>query len=130
MEGKSVGLKILCWSEVVISLRVLLFSLPVMIQKNSAGSLSMSNLDDRFIGLLSLTAVLYLIAGVMAIAGNKLWKAAHVLAVVVVVGATLVMARGAGEPITSANAYFASPILFAVVLTVLTAILGGTKKEA
>ena len=130
MGEKSVGLKILCWSEMIISLRMLLFSVPVMINKNSAGTLSMANLDDRFTAVLSLTAVLYFIAGVMAIAGYKLWKAAHILAVVFVALATLATVKTTGGPLTSADSYYAMPLLFAVIVTVLTAILGRAKKAA
>ena len=128
MEGKSVGFKILCWSEVIISLRVLLFSIPVMINKNSAGSISLSNLDDRYMAILSLTAVLYFIAGVMAIAGNKLWKSAHILGVVFVTLATLATVKVAGQPLASITAYYVLPLLFAVIVTVLTGILGRIKK--
>ncbi len=130
MEGKSVGFKILCWSEVIISLRVLLFSMPVMINKNSAGSFSLSNLDDRYMAILTLTAILYFIAGVLAIAGNKLWRAAHVLAVVFVALAILATVKVAGQPLTPINAYYVLPLLFAVIVTVFTGILGRKKKAA
>ena len=128
MKGKSVGFKILCWSEAVISLRVLLFSLPVMINKNSAGNFSMLNLNDRFMTLLTLTAMLYFFVGVMAIAGNKLWKAAHILAVVFVALATLSTVKATGQPLTSGESYYVLPLLFAVIITVLTGILGRAKK--
>ena len=130
MEGKSVGLRILCWSEVVVSLRVLLFAVPVMINKNSAGTFSMSNLDDRFMAVLSLTAVLYFLAGILAISGNKLWKASHLLAVVFVALATMTTVKVAGTALSSADSYYALPLLFAVILTSLTGILGRTKKTA
>jgi len=130
MEGKSVGLRILCWAETIISLRVLLFSVPVMINKNSAGTFSMANLDDRFMAVLSLTAILYCLAGIMAIAGSKLWKAAHIHGVVLVAAATLATVKVAGGPLNSSNAYYILPLLFAVILTVLTAILGRAKKAA
>ena len=130
MEGKSVGLRILCWSEAIVSLRVLLFTIPVMINRNSSGAFSMSNLDDRFMAVLSLTAILYFLAGILAISGYKLWKAAHILAVVLVALATMATVKVAGAPLTSANAYYASPLLFAVIVTVLAGILGKTKKAA
>jgi hypothetical protein len=130
MEGKSVGLKILCFAEVIISLRVLLFSIPVMISRNSAGVFSMTNLDDRFMAVLSLTAILYCLAGSMAIAGSKLWKAAHYLAVVFVALATLATVKVAGAPLSSFDSYYALPLLFAVIFTVLTGVLGRAKKTA
>jgi hypothetical protein len=130
MEKKSVGLTILCWSEVIISLRVLLFSIPVMINKNSAGNFSLSVLEDQFIGILSLTAVLYCIVGIMAIMGNKLWRAAHLLAVVMVLCFTLASAKISGQALGSENTYFALPLLFSVIVTVFSGILGRTKKTA
>ncbi len=130
MEGKSVGLRILCWCEMIVSLRVLLFTIPVMINKNSAGTFAMANLDDRFMVVLSLTAVVYFLAGVLAISGNKLWRAAHILAVVLVGLATIATVKVSGAALSSCNSYYALPLLFAVILTVLTAILGKTKKTA
>ena len=129
MEKKSVGLTILCWSEIIISLRILLFSIPVMINKHSAGSLSLSNFEDQFIGILSLTAALYFLVGLMSITGNKFWKAAHLLAVVLVLSFTLASVKVSGRAMASENAYFSLPLLFSVIATVLTGILG-RKKEA
>ena len=130
MGKKSVGLTILCWSEIIISLRVLLFSIPVIINKNSAGSFSLSNLEDQFIGILSLTAVLYFVVGIMSIAGNKLWKAAHLLAVVLVLSFTLASVKISGQALGPENAYFSLPLLFSVIVTVLTGILGRRKDAA
>jgi hypothetical protein len=130
MEKKSVGLTILCWSEIIISLRVLLFSIPVMINKHSAGSLSASNIEDQFIGILTLTAILYFLVGLMSIMGNKFWKVAHLLAVVLVLSFTLASVKVSGQQIASQNAYFALPLLFSVVATVMTGILGSKKKAA
>ena len=130
MGEKSVGLKILCWSEIIISLRVLLFSIPVMINKHSAGSFSLSNLEDQFIGILSLTAVLYFVVGIMSLSGNKLWKAAHLLAVVLVLFATLASVKVSGQAMGSENAYFSLPLLFSVIVTVFTGILSGRKEAA
>ena len=128
MKERSVGFVILCFSEVIISLRVLLFTIPVMINKNSAGTFSMDVMDDRFIAILSLTAVLFVLAGILAIAKSKIWKAAHILAVVLVALATLATVKVSGQPLTSENGYYALPLLFAVIATVLTAILGRPKK--
>ena len=130
MEKKSVGLTILCWGEVIVSLRVLLFSIPVMINKYSAGSLSLSTIEDQFIVLLSLTAVLFFIVGVMSIAGNKLGKALHLLAVVLILLFTLASFKISGQKFGAENAYFSLPLLVSVVVTALTGILGGTKKVA
>ena len=130
MGKKSVGFKILCWSEIIISLRVLLFSIPVMINKYSAGSFSLSNLEDQFIGILSLTALLYFIVGVMSLSGNKLWQAAHLLVVVLVVFFTLASVKISGQSLTAENGYFALPLLFSVIATVFTGILNRRKKSA
>lgn len=130
MDGKSVGLKILCWSEVIISLRVLLFSIPVMINKYSAGRFSLSHIEDQFIGLLSLTAVLYFFVGILSLAGNALWRAAHLLAVVLVLSFTLASVKISGQALAVENAYFSLPLLFSVIVTAMAGILSGTKKSA
>lgn len=130
MEKKSVGLTILCWSEMIISLRVLLFSVPVMINKYSAGSMSLSNIEDQFIGILTLTAVLYFVVGLLSVTGNKFWSAAHLLAVVLVLLFTSASFKISGGTLTSKDAYFSLPLLFSVMVTTLAGILGRTKKTA
>lgn len=130
MEKKSVGLIILLWSEIILSLRILLFTVPVMINRYSAGHLSVSNLEDQFIGLMSLTAGLYFFIGILSLAGNKLWKSAHLLAVVLILSFTLASARISGWTLGQQNAHFALPLLFSVIVNVFAGILGKAKKTA
>ena len=72
--------------------------------------------------------MLYCIVGVMAIMGNKLWQAAHLLAVVLVLSFTLASVKISGQALGSENAYFSLPLLFSVMVTVFAGILSRTKK--
>ena len=56
MNGKPVGLTILWWVEAIVSLRVMLFSAPVMINKYLAKSFTLSDLNDRLIAAMTVTA--------------------------------------------------------------------------
>jgi len=80
MDRKSVGLKILFYVEAIIAIRVLLFSIPVMINKYLASSFLLSDLNDCFIAVMTVTALLYLIVGVVSIFGYRYWKTIHYLA--------------------------------------------------
>jgi len=127
MNGKSVGLTILWWVEAIISIRVLLFSVPVIINKYLAKSFTLSDLNDRFIAVLTVTALLYAVVGIVSILGFKLWKLIHYLAAIL----TFVLTVGAltyfdQSPQTVGLNYFA-PFVFALILTALAGFLGRKK---
>jgi len=127
MNGKSVGLIILWWVEVIISIRVLLFSVPVIINKCLEKSFALSDLNDRFIAVLTVTALLYAVVGIVSIFGFKHWKLVHYLAAIL----TFVLTLGAltyfdQSPQTVGLNYFA-PFVFALILTAFAGFLGRKK---
>jgi len=130
MNKKSVGLMILWWGEAIISVRVLLFSVPVMINKYSAKTFALSNPDDRFIVVITLTALLYFIVGVISVGGSKFAKTAHYLAVILVFALTAGSLSAFGQSLLSAEWHYITPLLFSVLITLLNIILGKAKKTA
>ena len=99
MEGRSVGLKILWWAETILALRVLLFTIPVMINQYSQNNSLLSDPNGLFIVLLTVIAALYCVVGILSILGSRFWKAAHYLAVALT-GAYLMAAHTmAGEQV-------------------------------
>ena len=71
MDNKFLGLRILWWTEMVVSVRILFFTLPVVISKYGAKEFSPINLDDWFILVVTLAAFLYMAVGMASIAVRK-----------------------------------------------------------
>ena len=127
MNEKSVGLTIAWWVEAIISLRVMLFSIPVMLNKYLAKSFVLSDLNDRFVAVLTATALLYCIVGIVSILGFRYWKAAHYLALI----ATFLLTAGSlhafDQPQATVGLNYFGPVIFAVVATALAGFLGRKK---
>ena len=128
MRGKSIGLVILWWSEVIISLRVLLFTVPVIISNVSGGNLAGPDKESGIIFLLTLTAVFYLFCGLASIAGFKFWKWLHFAAVMLTGLLTLNALKGTGR--AADGLYFYYPVVFAVIITGLAVMLDKGKAPA
>ena len=128
MKGKAVGLVILWWSEVIMSLRVLLFTIPVIINKIIAENFVLSEHESRFIILLTLTALFYLLSGLTSIVGFKFWKWLHFAAAIFTGLLTLNALKGTDQ--TAAGLYFYYPVVFSVIITGLAVILDKGKAPA
>ena len=127
MPRKSVGLTIMLWVEMIIALRVMLFTIPVFINKFLEKTPVLASMDDRFILILTLTAIYYFLTGLMSLMGLRFWKILHLAAVLF----TLLLMAGAGSlyppgPIPGAGLgmHFFYPGLFAMGMALLTTILG------
>lgn len=127
MSRKSIGLVIVWWSEVIISLRVLLFTIPVIINKVIGENFELTDKEGSIIVLLTLTAVFYLLSGLASIAGFKFWKWLHLAAVMLTGLLTLNALKGADR---AAGLYFYYPVAFAVVITALAVMLDKGKAPA
>ncbi len=128
MNGKSVGLTIVWWVEAVISIRVLLFSIPVMINKYLAKSFTLSDLSDRFIAVITLTAVLYVTVGIVSILGFRYWKVVHYLAAILTFVLTVGSLYAFDQPSATVGLNYFSPFVFALVFTTLAGFLGRKSK--
>jgi len=127
MNAKSVGLTIMWWVEAIISLRVMLFSIPVILNKYLEKSFMLSDLNDRFIAVMTATALLYCIVGIASILGFRYWKVTHYLAMI----ATFVLTVGSlyafDQPQASVSLNYFVPVVFATAVTALTGFLGRKK---
>lgn len=77
MQGKSVGLLILLWCEIIISARILLFALPVLIHRCQAKIFALINSQDAFMLLLSIVACIQFTAGIASLFGKRNSKSIH-----------------------------------------------------
>ena len=79
MDQRSFVLKILLVAEAVVSARFLLFSIPGVISRMSLQTASIPNMEDRFLSLISILALLYLVISVTSLLGLKMWRLFHYL---------------------------------------------------
>ena len=124
MNKASVGATILWWMEAIVSIRVLLFTIPVLINKQMTAASQGSGGSDWFILLLTVAAALFLAVGLLSIFGHKLAQIFHFLAAGVVVAMTigLVMQSSGSAAGVSAGHFIPSvvAIIFAGLAFFLT----------
>lgn len=78
MNKKPAGLLILSWAEIILALRVLLFALPVFLNRILTKKLTFTE-QETFLFTLAGIALLLLIAGIMTVLGHKQWRSLHYL---------------------------------------------------
>ncbi len=123
MKNQSIGPQILAWAEVIVSVRVLLFTLPVLLDKKMSGAAAAMGANDWFMILLTLSALLFVAIGLMSVLKNKSSAAVHIVAVVLIgVMTAVLMNRLSTTNLITSPAYFL-PAGVAVVMTVLAFIL-------
>ncbi len=125
MTKEPLGVRILWWAEVIAGTRVLLFFIPVMINRGMEKTFFSDDLADRLIVLAALAALLYLAAGIVSVGGRKWWKLFHYLAMIVVACFTAVFLNtpaGTYQPLPWA--YFL-PLICAIVMTVCVSLSWG-----
>ena len=66
MNKPSVGATILWWLETIVSIRVLLFTVPVMINRQMTAAQPGAGKEDGFILMITVAAALYLFTGLAA----------------------------------------------------------------
>ena len=84
MKANSLGSQILCWAEIVVGARALLFLVPVMISTYQARGLSPYALEDWFVLVATFASLLYFLVGTVSLLGHKLWRIFHVVAMLIV----------------------------------------------
>lgn len=79
MDQKRIVLTILWLIEALISIRILFFSLPVLINQLTNKNFYFYDVRDFFMVVISCAALLYLVVGVGSLLGHKAWRALHYL---------------------------------------------------
>ena len=89
MAQKSLGLKIFLFCEVVVAFRILLFEIPMFVDKFFGAKASSISEMDRFLAVVVFVSIFYLVAGIAAICGHSLWRLLHYLVTVLAAFLTL-----------------------------------------
>ncbi len=125
MQNKSIGANILWWCEVIISARVLLFTLPVLINQKISGN-AITGLEGCYIIVITLSACVYLSVGLSAIFGHKLSSMFHYIAAGLVFLMTIGMMSKSSTADGSMSLIHFIPLIFAIAMTCLAFVF--TKK--
>lgn len=128
MSSKSIGSSILSWVEIVLSARILLFTIPVLMNKQSNENINLLKLqkvDDWFIFILTILSLCFLTIGVGALLGNKLTKIFHVIVVICAGIMTFAFYRLTVDQQVPFLSIYVAPILVCIILAVLASIFHG-----
>jgi len=82
MPNQSLKFRILWYLETIVSARLLLFCIPVLMNKYIEKRFAAFNADDWFIIFLTIMALLYFMIGLASIIGYRSWKILHYLGAV------------------------------------------------
>jgi len=123
MKNQSIGLQILGAVEVIVSARILLFTIPVFINKGLAANFFPIAAVDWFIMVLTLVALLYLVVGITSIMGYKFWTFFHYLAAVLVFVMTAGLYNLMISTQTNLNIAYSLPVFFSLIVTICAVLM-------
>ena len=127
MQRRSIFLGILFWVEAVVSARILLFSVPVMINKGFAKSFAPNTVADCFILIITVVSLLYLFIGIASIGRYKFWRFLHYLAAGLVFALTVGVLTKAVDAHAAKNFFYYVPVVFSIGVAML---IGLTRDKA
>jgi CheY-like chemotaxis protein len=107
-------LKILLWGELILSLRILMFTVPVLINTKMQTGAILSGLQHNFIIVLTGIAFIYFVIGLVSLLGSSLYMMFHIIAALAVA-----MIMAAFYQKSSPTLYYYLPAFWAVMFSVL-----------
>ena len=118
MPQRSLAFIILGGIEIIVSLRVLFFCLPVLINNYRLHVFSSNIAADGFIVISTISSIVYLMVGLVTLLRYRLWRFFHYLAVIVIVILTLgLMKLIMGTPGAYSPVYF-FPLIFSLAVLI------------
>lgn len=79
MKRNTLELRIFLFCEIVVALRILLFEIPVFLDKFFKQKTTDLSETDRFMAIVVFMSVFYLAAGLASLFGHKFWQLLHYL---------------------------------------------------
>lgn len=119
MQKESMGLKIVWWIESIIAIRVLLFTVPVLINKCSAKDLYFDRVSDWFMLIITFVAFLHFLGAIAAFGKHKLWKAFHYLTAVIAIVLSFALVRLIVAKGVLMDPVYFFPVAFSLIIIVL-----------
>ena len=119
MDHRKLGLQILGLFEMIISARILLFTVPVLIHKFLLNNSLIQRMDDWFVILITFAALFYLIIGFACLGGHKFWKLFHYLAAPLIGVLTFGLFYKLSQIYAPMNLIYFLPLLCSLLLILL-----------
>ncbi len=116
MGGNSLKLKILWWTEVIISARALMFFVPVLIDTYLTKGFVPGLLDHLFMVVAAFAALFYLFIGFISLLGHKLWRLFHFVGVLVVASLTAGLCHVVRQARMPVKFIYFVPVILAVMI--------------
>ena len=121
MKKQSLALSILFGIEVIVGIRILLFTIPVILSKQSQTGLFPSSLDDWMVIIGSCMAGCYCVSGVFAFLNCRLWKLLQYVSVVGVLVLTVFLLDIVSQYGASVNIIYFIPLIFSILCMICMA---------
>ena len=84
MRNKIVILKILCWGEMMVAVKLLFFTIPFVFKGNEMAFTTPHPTAYKFAFLLTFLSLLYFMSGFAALIGHRWWKWFHLFSAVII----------------------------------------------
>jgi len=119
MKDKSIGLVILLWVELIVSARILMFTVPVLISRYFKSGATVNTPADWCVFTISLIAMFYFLVGLASLLGHKQWKLFHYGGVIL----TAILTAGLVSKIVliefTVNPFYLVPFIVSLFLAVV-----------
>ncbi len=115
MKHKSLGIKIFLFCELVVACRILLFEIPISVNKFFGTRITDLSNTDRFQAIIVFVSIFYLVAATAALLGHTFWRQLHYLTTALAAVLTLaffVILQQQGQPFYS---FYYLPIIGSVL---------------
>jgi hypothetical protein len=118
MKSKPILLTIIFWCEIIVSARVLVFTIPVLFSSYSQGSLSLVSLEGLSVVMLTLIALYYFMTGLASVMGFRGWRLFHYLGTMLTLALVFSLIKRAVEFGVPMNAGYYIPVVISAALSV------------
>ena len=112
-------IQILSWCEIIMAARIFLFTVPVLVKNIFFRQPHIFEVYDWFIVVLTLTGLIYLLAGLTSLIGHKLQHIFHFCAFVLIAMMTYALFQRAQNYGFVFEYFYLSPAIFSVLITAL-----------
>jgi hypothetical protein len=117
MKSRSILLKIVFFAEMIIAARILVFTLPVIINAYGRGASSLAGIEGLTVITMTLIASFYFMTGLASLLGMRGWKLFHYLGSALTLVLTYSLAQKAVEFNAGMSAVFYIPVAVSLALS-------------
>jgi len=122
MKSNPILLKIIFWCEMIIAARVLVFTVPVLLNGYTQGGLVLAGSEGATVLTLTWIALYYFMTGLASALGLRGWRLFHYLGTVLTLVLVFSLIKRVIEFNASASAAYYIPVVLSIVLSLLVSL--------